>query len=138
MPKHDAYFLKICSAVSERATCDRAHVGCLLVQDGHIISTGFNGSPVGQPHCDTVGHQMENGHCIRTVHAEANAAIQAALHGVSTRGSTCYLTHFPCYACAKMLVNAGVVKVVFDQVYGFDLRALQLLADAGIGVTCPE
>jgi dCMP deaminase len=136
MSEHDAYFLSIASAVAERATCDRAHVGCLLVQDGHVISTGFNGSPVGQPHCDAVGHQMENGHCIRTVHAEANAIIQAALHGVSTRGATCYLTHFPCCNCAKMLINAGVVRVVFAKFYGLDLKAFWLLTGSNIEVDC--
>ena len=137
MSKHDSYFLNICRAVGERATCNRAHVGCLLVQDGHIISTGFNGSPKGQPHCDTVGHQMVDDHCVRTVHAEANAIIQAALHGVSTRGAVCYLTHFPCYACAKMLVNAGVVRVVFSQVYGLDPKAQQVLTDVEV-VVCTK
>ena len=135
MSKHDGYFLKICSAVSERATCDRAHVGCLLVQDGHIISTGFNGSPVGQPHCDDVGHQMLDGHCIRTVHAEANAIIQAALHGVSTYGAVCYLTHFPCYSCAKMLVNAGVIKVVYHQIYGSSENAMTIFIASDVEVT---
>ena len=131
---HDLYFLKIASAVAERATCDRAHVGCILTQDGHIISTGFNGSPVGQPHCDKVGHEMQDGHCVRTVHAEANAIIQAALHGISTKGATAYITHFPCYACAKMLVNAGVVRVVFSEWYGQPYGAENLFNAASVRI----
>ena len=138
MSKHDEYFLNIAFAVAERATCGRAHVGCVLVQDGHIISTGFNGSPVGQPHCDAVGHQIQDGHCIRTVHAEANAIIQAALHGISTKGCVCYLTHFPCYSCAKMLVNAGIVRVVFSQFYGLQVSSMRLLEETSVEVTCVE
>jgi dCMP deaminase len=136
MSKHNEYFMKICFAVAERATCDRAHVGCVLVLEGHIISTGFNGSPIGQPHCDEAGHEMKDGHCIRTVHAEANALIQAALHGTITKGATAYITHFPCYACAKMLVNAGIVHVVFHQFYegGNAISTGNLFTGAGIGV----
>lgn len=88
-PDWDSYFMKIAHAVSERSTCDRAFVGAVLVLDKRILTTGFNGSPAGQPHCDEIGHLLVDGHCARTIHAETNAIIQAALHGVSTRGSTC-------------------------------------------------
>ena len=133
-PSWDSYFIKIAYAVAERSTCNRAHVGCVLVKEGHILTTGFNGSPKGQPHCNDVGHPMKNDHCIRTVHAEANAVIQAALHGVSTKGATVYLTHFPCYTCAKMLINAGVIRVVFEEWYGESRVIFELLKTANIGV----
>ncbi len=80
-----------------------------------ILTTGFNGSPAGQPHCDEVGHLMVDGHCVRTIHAETNAIIQAALHGVSTGGCTCYVTHFPCINCTKALINAGISRLVYQQ-----------------------
>src|SRR3990172_8820661 len=83
-PDWDSYFMKIAYAVSERSTCDRAFVGAVLVLEKRILTTGFNGSPAGQSHCDEVGHLLVDGHCIRTIHAETNAIIQAALHGVST------------------------------------------------------
>ena len=126
-PEWDSYIMKIAYAVSERSTCDRAFVGCVLVLEKRILTTGFNGSPMGQPHCDEEGHLMVDGHCIRTIHAETNAIIQAALHGVSTRGSTCYVTHFPCIQCAKMLINAGVVRIVYDQEYRIDENTLEFL-----------
>lgn len=81
----DDYFHEIAKAVAARATCDRAHVGAVLVKSGRILSTGFNGSPTGLDHCDDVGHEIENFHCVRTIHAELNAIVQAALHGVSTQ-----------------------------------------------------
>src|SRR4030043_1979546 len=126
-PDWDSYFLKIAYAVSERSTCDRAFVGCVLVLEKRILTTGFNGSPAGQPHCEEISHLMVVGHCVRTIHAEMNAIIQAALHGVSTKGSTCYVTHFPCIQCAKMLINAGVVRIVYDQEYRIDENTLEFL-----------
>jgi len=131
-PDWDTYFLKIAYAVSERSTCDRAFVGCVLVLDKRILTTGFNGSPSGQPHCDEEGHLMVEGHCVRTIHAETNAIIQAALHGISTRGSTCYVTHFPCINCAKALVNAGVTRLVYAVAYRQDPIAVQFLQAGGI------
>jgi dCMP deaminase len=133
-PDWDSYFLKIALAVSERSTCERAFVGCVLVLDKRILTTGFNGSPSGQPHCDDVGHLMVEGHCVRTIHAETNAIIQAALHGVSTRGSTCYVTHFPCLNCTKVLINAGVIRLVFSQDYRQDPIALEFLRTANIEI----
>lgn len=133
-PDWDSYFIKIANAVSERSTCDRAQVGCVLVLDKRILTTGFNGSPSGQPHCDEVGHLMVEGHCVRTIHAETNAIIQAALHGVSTKGATCYVTHFPCMNCAKALVNAGIVRLVYNNPYRIDPISVQFLEGANVEI----
>jgi len=126
--------MKIAYAVSERSTCDRAFDGCVLVLDKRIRTTGFNGSPAGQPHCDELGHLLVDGHCVRTIHAETNAIIQAALHGVSTRGSTCYVTHFPCISCTKALINAGIVRLVYHVGYRVDENAVEFLRAAKIEV----
>jgi dCMP deaminase len=119
--------MKIAYDVAARSTCDRAFVGTVLVRDKRILTTGFNGSPAGLPHCDEVGHLIVDGHCVRTIHAEANSIIQAALHGVSTKGADCYVTHMPCLSCAKMLINAGVVRIVFHNNYRQDQNSLQFL-----------
>jgi len=131
-PDWDSYFMKIAAAVSERSTCDRAFVGCVLVLDKRILTTGFNGSPAGQEHCDEIGHLMVDGHCVRTIHAETNAIIQAALHGVSTRGATCYVTHLPCINCTKALINAGITRIVYGEAYRVDENAANFLKAAGI------
>ncbi len=133
-PDWDSYFMKIASAVSERSTCDRAFVGCVLVRDKRILTSGFNGSPTGQEHCDEAGHLMVDGHCVRTIHAETNAIIQAALHGVSTRGATCYVTHFPCINCTKVLINAGITRIVYAEAYRMDENALTFLQKAEVEV----
>jgi len=126
--------MKIAYAVAERSTCDRAYVGCVLVLDKRILTTGFNGSPKGQPHCDEVGHLMVEGHCVRTIHAETNAIIQAALHGVSTKGSSCYVTHMPCINCTKALINAGIVRLVYNVSYRKDENAIAFLETANIEI----
>lgn len=133
-PDWDSYFMKIAAAVSERSTCDRALVGCVLVLDKRILTTGFNGSPAGQEHCDEAGHLIVDGHCVRTIHAETNAIIQAALHGVSTRGSTCYVTHLPCINCTKALINAGITRIVYGEAYRMDENAMAFLKAAAIEV----
>jgi dCMP deaminase len=133
-PDWDSYFMKIAYAVSERSTCDRAFVGSVLVLDKRILTTGFNGSPSGQPHCDEKGHLLVDGHCVRTIHAETNAIIQAALHGVSTRGCTCYVTHFPCINCTKALINAGITRLVYNVAYRTDENALEFLHTAKIEI----
>lgn len=137
-PDWDTYFMKIAFTVSERSTCDRAFVGCVLVRDKRILTTGYNGSPTGQAHCDEAGHLMVEGHCVRTIHAEMNAIIQAALHGVSTRGATCYVTHFPCVNCAKALVNAGIVRLVYSVAYRVDENALNFLQAASVEICRKE
>ena len=131
-PDWDSYFIKIANAVSERSTCDRAQVGCVLVLDKRTLTTGFNGSPSGQPHCDEVGHLMVEGHCVRTIHAETNAIIQAVLHRSSTKGATCYVTHFPCMNCAKALVNAGITRLVYSNPYRIDPISVQFLEGANV------
>jgi dCMP deaminase len=133
-PDWDSYFMKIASAVSERSTCDRAMVGCVLVRDKRILTTGFNGSPSGQGHCDEIGHLMVEGHCVRTIHAETNAIIQAALHGVSSRDATCYVTHLPCINCTKALINAGVARIVYGEAYRMDENAMMFLNAAEIEI----
>ncbi|MCL4275815.1 MAG: cytidine/deoxycytidylate deaminase family protein [Anaerolineales bacterium] len=137
-PDWDSYFLKIAYAVSERSTCERAYVGCVLVRDKRILTTGFNGSPAGQAHCDEAGHLMVDGHCVRTIHAETNAIIQAALHGVSTKGATCYVTHLPCINCTKALINAGIARIVYSVSYRTDGNAVAFLEAANIEVMQKE
>jgi dCMP deaminase len=129
--------MKIAFAVSERSTCDRAFVGCVLVLNKRILTTGFNGSPAGQEHCDEIGHLLVDGHCVRTIHAETNAIIQAALHGVTTRGASCYVTHFPCINCAKVLINAGITRLVYSNAYRVDENAMNFLRAGGVEI-CQE
>ncbi|MGZ3480084.1 MAG: deoxycytidylate deaminase, partial [Myxococcaceae bacterium] len=109
----DQYFMDIARQVATRATCDRKHVGAVLVRDRTILSTGYNGSIRGMPHCDEVGHLMENGHCVATVHAEANAILQAAKNGVRIDGATLYTTASPCWPCFKLVANSGCVRIVY-------------------------
>lgn len=117
-PSWDEYFMMMArDVVAKRATCPRRQVGAVLVRDKRIITTGYNGSPPGMPHCTDVGCRMHEGHCIRTIHAEQNAIVQAALYGVSTEGATCYVTASPCVTCANLLVAAGVVRVVYGEQY---------------------
>lgn len=112
----DEYFLRIAAEVATRATCDRAHVGAVMVRDKSIIATGFNGSIRGMPHCDDVGHDLVNDRCQRTIHAEINALAQAARMNGGLDGATAYLTHFPCNNCFKAMANARVVRVVYGEV----------------------
>ena len=137
-PDWDSYFLKIAYAVSERSTCDRAFVGCVLVLEKRILTTGFNGSPAGQSHCDEIGHLLVDGHYVLTIHAETNAIIQAALHGVSTKGATCYVTHLPCINCTKALINAGISRIVYSVAYRTDENAMSFLRAADIEVEQKE
>ncbi len=113
----DEYFMRIAEEVASRATCDRKHVGAVIVRDKSILATGYNGSIRGLPHCDEDGHMMEDGHCVRTIHAEANAVIQAARNGVRIDAATTYVTASPCWGCFKMLANAGIAKIVFREFY---------------------
>ena len=113
----DEYFMRIAVEVSSRATCDRKHVGAVIVRDKSILATGYNGSIRGLSHCDEDGHMMEDGHCVRTIHAEANAIIQAARNGVRIDGATIYVTASPCWGCFKMIANAGIARIVFGELY---------------------
>jgi len=111
------YFMNIAREVATRATCDRKMIGAVIVRGKTILSTGYNGSLHGLPHCDEVGHEMENGHCVRTVHAEANAIVQAARHGIQLEGAEIYITASPCYNCFKLIVNAGITKIYYGEFY---------------------
>jgi len=126
----------IARQVASRATCDRKHVGALLVRDRTILSTGYNGSIRGLPHCDEVGHMMENGHCVATVHAEANAIIQAAKNGVRIDGATMYTSASPCWSCFKLIANAGCVRIVYGEFYR-DSRLFQFAEQLGIELVGP-
>jgi dCMP deaminase len=130
-PSWDEYFMGITFQVAMRSTCDRARVGAIIVLERRILTTGYNGSPAGLQHCDEIGHLIVNGHCVRTLHAEQNAIIQAALHGVSVAGGTLYVTHQPCLTCAKMIINAGLRRVVYAGTYP-DENAVKFLASAGV------
>ena len=113
----DQYFMNIAREVATRSTCSRKHVGAVIVRDKVILSTGYNGSVRGLPHCDEAGHMMEDGHCVRTLHAESNAIIQAATHGSRIEGANIYVTASPCWQCFKMIANAGLKRVVFGEFY---------------------
>lgn len=131
--------MEIASVVAKRSTCLRNKVGALFVKHKRILSTGYNGAPAGLPHCDVLGcarDGMASGthhELCRAVHAEQNAIIQAALHGISIEGATLYCTHQPCILCAKMMINARIRKVVYRQSYP-DGTALEFLEQAGIEV----
>ena len=124
-PSWDEYFMEICRAVARRGTCDRGKSGCVIVRNKQILVTGYVGSPVGFPHCDDVGHKMEEWthdgvvrkHCVRTAHAEQNAICQAAKLGIAVDGATLYCKMTPCDICAKMIVNAGIKRVVCEKIY---------------------
>ncbi|HNS50164.1 MAG TPA: cytidine/deoxycytidylate deaminase family protein [Anaerolineae bacterium] len=130
-PSWDEYFMQITLQVARRSTCPRAAVGAVIVRDKRILTTGYNGSPRGQPHCTEVGCLMVNDHCVRTLHAEQNAIIQGALHGVDVSHSTLYVTHQPCLSCAKMIINAGIERVVYGGEYP-DPIAVGFLEAAGV------
>jgi dCMP deaminase len=127
----DEYFMKIALQAATRATCDRKHVGAVIVRDKTILSTGYNGSIRGLAHCDDVGHMMDNGHCVATVHAEANAIIQAAKNGTAINGADIYVTASPCWNCFKLIVNSGIKRIVFLEFYR-DERILTVAEAAGV------
>jgi dCMP deaminase len=140
-PSWDEYFMNIARAVGERATCDRGRTGCVIVKDKHIISTGYVGAPAGCKSCDDIGHEMstvlhddgtQSKHCVRTTHNEQNAICQAARMGVSTEGSTLYCMMTPCYTCAKLIINAGIKRVVAEKDYHAGERSKEIFKEAGV------
>lgn len=140
-PSWDEYFLGIMDAVAKRATCDRGRSGSVIARDKRIVATGYVGAPAGTKHCDEAGHEFaemidENGkksqHCIRTTHAEQNAIVHAARFGSSLEGSTLYCQMTPCYACAKMILNAGITRVVARKDYHAGARTKEVFLEAGI------
>ncbi len=132
-PNWDAYFMQIARTVATRATCPRAAVGCVIVREHRILTTGYNGAPRGVDHCTEVGCTVVNDHCARAVHAEANAVVQGALHGVSLEHGVAYCTHQPCINCSKLLISAGVERIVYADQYIDDV-AVQLLREAGVAL----
>lgn len=140
-PSWDEYFMTIVDAVSKRSTCDRGYSACVFVKNKQILATGYSGSPSGTVHCSEQGHEMHevhqldgtiSKHCIRTVHAEQNAICQAAKNGISIDGATAYVNMEPCYTCAKMLINSGIVKVVAGKRYHSGQRTREIFEEAGI------
>jgi dCMP deaminase len=116
----DEYFMNIATVVSSRSTCPRKLVGAVIVREKTILSTGYNGSIRGMPHCTEVGHMMENGHCVATIHAESNAILQAARNGVRIEDGTIYITASPCWSCFKQIANAGIRRIVYGEFYRDD------------------
>lgn len=140
-PSWDEYFTKITEVIGERATCDRGRSGCLIAKDNRILVTGYVGAPAGVVHCDEVGHEIhtvvnEDGtqskHCIRTTHAEQNAIVNAARKGIAIEGGTLYCHMTPCYTCAKMIINSGIVRVVAAKDYHASKRSKEIFKEAKV------
>jgi len=140
-PSWDEYFLSLVELVGSRGTCDRGRSGCVIVKDRRILSTGYVGSPMGIKHCDEIGHEMhtvkhedgkESRHCIRTTHAEQNAIVNAARFGIALEGATLYCQMTPCYVCAKIIINAGIKRVVCVKDYHAGARSKEIFQEAGI------
>ncbi|MCA9353172.1 cytidine/deoxycytidylate deaminase family protein [Patescibacteria group bacterium] len=140
-PSWDEYFIEIMHTVGKRGTCDRGQAGAVITRNNRILATGYAGAPSGIAHCDDVGHEMhtvtnpdgtESQHCIRTTHAEQNAIAAAARHGVSIEGGTLYCKMTPCYACAKLIINAGIKRVVALRDYHAGTRSKEVFIEANI------
>jgi dCMP deaminase len=143
-PSWDQYFMSIAEMVGSRGTCDRGRSGSIIVKDKRVLVTGYVGSPAGLPHCDEVGHEMhkvthedgsESMHCIRTIHAEQNALAQAARMGIPLEGGTVYCKMVPCYVCAKMLMNAGIERVVAAKDYHASKQSKKIFKEGGVKLT---
>ena len=140
-PSWDEYFLQMAELVGSRGTCDRGRAGTVIVKDERLLASGYVGSPIGLPHCDDVGHEMhtvtsEDGsisqHCIRTTHSETNAIANAARFGVAIDGATMYSKMVSCYACAKIVVNAGIKRFVAVRDYHVSARTKEIFKKAGV------
>ena len=138
-PNWDEYFMGMAELTAERSTCLRRHVGAVIVKDKHIVATGYNGAPRGLAHCGDLGGCLreklgvpsgERHELCRALHAEQNAIIQAATLGISIEGASIYITHQPCVICAKMIINAGIDKIVVKEGYPDEL-SMELLEEAG-------
>jgi len=146
-PDWQTYFLEIMDTVAKRANCDRGRAAALIVKDKRIMCTGYVGAPAGLPTCDEVGHLIkvvyderggQHKHCVRTTHAEANAIAQAARYGTPIEGGTIYVRMTPCLDCTKLLINAGIRKVVCRRRYHADHDSVALLAQAGVELVVLE
>lgn len=145
-PTWDEYFMQMAELTAKRSTCLRRHVGAVIVKDKHIVATGYNGAPRGLSHCDELGGCLreklnvpsgEKHELCRALHAEQNAIIQAATLGQSIEGASIYITHQPCVICAKMIINAGIDKIVVKEGYPDEL-SMELLEEAGKRVIMPK
>ncbi|WP_287154871.1 cytidine/deoxycytidylate deaminase family protein [Candidatus Solincola tengchongensis] len=142
-PSWEEYFMSIAGQVATRSTCLRRQVGCIIVVEKRIVATGYNGAPVGLPHCEEVGclrerqgvSPGERHELCRGLHAEQNAIIQAAMHGTAVRGGVLYCTHKPCVLCTKMLINAGITRIYYREGYR-DTLADDLAGEAGLQLVC--
>lgn len=142
-PSWDEYFMEVAESIAKRATCDRGRSGCVIARNNQILATGYVGAPAGLPHCDEAGHQLrkvlhEDGsvtqHCVRTVHAEQNAICQAAKRGVAIEGATLYCRMTPCRACAMMIINCGIIRVVAERRYHDGAESEDMFAQAGVAL----
>ncbi|MCX6813379.1 MAG: deaminase [Candidatus Azambacteria bacterium] len=141
-PSWDEYFLNLLDDISRRATCDRGRSSTIIVSENNtILTTGYTGSAPGDKHCDEVGHYMvtviqpdgtSSQHCQRTLHAEENAILQAAMDGVRLRGATLYCKMAPCLSCARRIARVGIKKVVAQKAYQLDKPSRQFFADVGV------
>jgi len=127
----DRYFMNLAVQAATRSTCPRKAVGAVVVRDKAVLATGYNGSIRGLEHCFEVGCLMDNDHCVRTVHAEANAILQAARHGMRIEGADIYVTSSPCWDCFKLIANAGIGRVLYGEFYR-DERIQTFAQQAGI------
>lgn len=116
-PSWDLHFMEDALHAATRSTCPRASVGCVMVRNNNRLISGYNGADPGLAHCTDVGCMMDGNHCVRATHAEANAIAFAAQEGISLKGATCYVTMHPCTSCAHLLIRAGIVKVVYLNMY---------------------
>lgn len=145
------YFMQMAHLVSTRATCDRKHVGAVIVRDRRVVATGYNGSAPGMPHCDDVGHdlvmsmnpsastaQATHSNCVRTIHAEVNAIAQAARFGIGLEGASLYCNTFPCWPCFKLVAASGIKSVYYDDEYRNDYRVIDCSKAAGIALIGPQ
>lgn len=146
-PSWDEYFMEVCRAIAKRATCDRGRSGCVIARNHQILATGYVGAPAGLPHCDEAGHQLkqlvhEDGqvtkHCVRTVHAEQNAICQAARRGIAIEGATLYCKMTPCRACAMMIINCGIKRVICERKYHSGAESEAMFAEAGLEISYVE
>ncbi|MCH4984162.1 ComE operon protein 2 [Macrococcoides goetzii] len=126
------YFMAQSQLLALRSTCTRLSVGATIVKDNRVIAGGYNGSVSGEVHCIDEGCYIENGHCIRTIHAEMNALLQCSKMGVSTEGADIYVTHFPCIHCTKSIIQAGIKKIYYANDYKNHPYAIELLKKANI------
>lgn len=143
-PSRDEYFMEVCRDIAKRATCDRWRSGCVIAKNNQILVSWYVGSPKGLPHCDDIGHLLkevknEDGHtsqhCMRTVHAEQNAICQAAKLWIALEGATLYCKMTPCRACAMMIINCGIVRVLCEKKYHAGAESEAMFEQAGVEIT---